>query len=556
MHVFRISAFAALLLGSSVSAQSRIYDISGPQADAGFGTAVAFIGDVNGDGQAEFAVGSSFDDSSGPNNAGRVQVFAGHNGALLWEAFGDVGGDALGESVASAGDVNNDGIGDVIVGAPGPLAFGFSPGYARVYSGLDGSVLYTLTGAASGDYFGGSVSGAGDVDMDGYDDLIVGAPYNLFFTETNTGYAQVLSGFDGSLVRTLNGTSNQDRFGDSVSGVGDLNADGYDDVIVGAVWDDTAATDAGAARVYSGMDGSVLLSMTGDVAQDNFGVSVSGAGDVNMDGTLDVIVGAHELLDFGGNVPNLGFARVFSGVDASVLYDLDGLTTGDFFGVGVRGAGDLDADGYADFAVASGELNLSGREGLLRVYSGQTGSELFSFEGLNSSPESADAGSDIDEDGLPDFIRGAGDLQPEGNLVVNASRMLNMTSDLHEISLAAGGVQTISLDRGIDSANFNYWILGSVTGTDPGLPFLGGVLLPLNFDAYTNLTLTKPFSAPFTQFLSVLDANGQATAAFNIPAGLDPSLAGVTIYHAFVEAQNFGVVIGASNYGLPVTLQP
>ena len=142
---------------------------------------------------------------------------------------------------------------------------------------------------------------------------------------------------------------------------------------------------------------------------------------------------------------------------------------------------------------------------------------------------------DLDGDGLPD------ECQP-------------LSADVATISLSAGGSQNLTLDAGVTHESMLYWMFGSVTGTAPGLLF-GTILLPLNFDVYFNVTLTKPFAGPFAGFLSFLDASGQGTAAFSIPSGFDPGLAGVTLFHAFTAAADLGFVHFASN-AIPVTLVP
>ena len=165
--------------------------------------------------------------------------------------------------------------------------------------------LYTFYGDSFQDWFGETVSGAGDVNGDGFDDVIVGA----IFDDNNgerSGSARVFSGVDGAVLYTFDGDSAGDHFGRFVSGAGDVNSDGFDDVIVGAPLDDNNGGGSGSARVFSGIDGSVLYTFDGDAANDILGVSVSCAGDVNGDGVADSIVGAS-----GGGGIRGGYARVF-----------------------------------------------------------------------------------------------------------------------------------------------------------------------------------------------------------------------------------------------------
>src|SRR5690606_28077584 len=159
--------------------------------------------------------------------------------------------------VSGAGDVNNDGFGDLIAGAIGDDNNGSGSGSARVFSGADGSILYTFDGDSADDQFGESVSGAGDVNNDGFEDLIVGASFDDN-NGSNSGSARVFSGADGSSLYTFDGDSAFDFLGVSVSGAGDVNGDGFDDLIIGASFDDNSGSNSGSARVFSGADGAAL----------------------------------------------------------------------------------------------------------------------------------------------------------------------------------------------------------------------------------------------------------------------------------------------------------
>ena len=364
-------------------------DLTGPSTSG--------AGDVNGDGFADLIVGAQLDDNNG-STSGSARVFSGFDGSVLYSFDGDSAGDLFGESVSGAGDVNNDGFADLIVGAQLDDNNGSTSGSARVFSGFDGSVLYNLDGDSAGDQFGTSVSGAGDVNNDGFADLIVGAPFN------GTGYVQVFSGFDGSLLYNFDGDSFTDRFGDSVSCAGDVNGDGFDDLIVGADNDDNNGFNSGSARVFSGVDGSVLYNFDGDSAGDSFGSSVSGAGDVNGDGFDDLIVGARQ---DDNNGSTSGSARVFSGVDGSVLYNFDGDSAGDSFGSSVSGAGDVNNDGFADLIV--GAVNFGpANSGSARVFSGADGSVLYDFDSFNGGVGiSVSGASDVNGDGVADVIVGS-----------------------------------------------------------------------------------------------------------------------------------------------------
>ena len=348
-------------------------------------TTEAVPGDVNGDGKADFIVGAYLDDpAGGGTDAGSAYVYSGADGSLLYQVSGDTAGDWFGYSVSMAGDVNGDGRTDFIVGAyfDDPAGGGTSAGSAYVFSGADGSLLYQRTGDTANDFFGASVSGAGDVNGDGRADFIVGARLDdPVGGGTNAGSAYVFSGADGSLLYQRTGDTANDYFGYSVSGAGHVNGDGKADFIVGA-WGAGGGTDAGSAYVYSGADGSLLYQKTGDTAGDQLGISVSGAGDVNGDGVPDLIVGA--FWDDPGGLSNAGSAYVFSGADGSLLYQVTGDTVGDNFGISVSGAGDVNGDGRADFIVGAYFDDPAGGgtdAGSAYVFSGADGSLLYQRTG-------------------------------------------------------------------------------------------------------------------------------------------------------------------------------
>ncbi|MHC4513958.1 MAG: hypothetical protein ACYS5W_09690, partial [Planctomycetota bacterium] len=387
-----------------------LYAFNGDSTYDYFGYSVSGAGDVNGDSFADVIVGALLDDNNG-TNSGSARVLSGTTQpprmGCLFTFDGDSVRDYFGGSVSGAGDVNRDGHADVIVGARGDDNNGIDSGSARVLSGQDGRILYTFHGDSAGDSFGGSVSGAGDVNRDGYADLIVGA-YGDDNNGSDSGSARVLSGQDGRILYTFHGDSAGDLFGLSVSAAGDVNRDGYADVIIGARADDNNGLDSGSARVFSGRDGRILYTFNGDSAGDHFGRSVSGAGDVNRDGHADVIVGAYY---DDNNGTDSGSARVFSGKDGRILYTFNGDSAGDWFGFSVSGAGDVNGDGHADLIVgAYGDDNKGPSSGSARVLSGKDGRILHTFDGDSANDVfgwSVSGAGDVNGDGFADLVVGA-----------------------------------------------------------------------------------------------------------------------------------------------------
>jgi hypothetical protein len=211
---------------------------------------------------------------------------------VLFDFKGDSNNDQFGYSLASAGDVNGDGSLDIIVGAIGDDPHGQNSGSARVLSGRDGQILYTFDGPASAAAFGWSVSGAGDVNADGFADVIASS-----FSQSKPDYAEVYSGADGVLLHHF------DEFyggANTVAGIGDVDEDGFADVMVGP-------SVADSADVYSGRDGSLLFRPGGE-DREGFGWAVTGVGDVTGDGVPEFAVGAPN-----GNWDQTGYVRLYSG---------------------------------------------------------------------------------------------------------------------------------------------------------------------------------------------------------------------------------------------------
>jgi len=422
VRFFAVVAFglaAANFAAGTESSTSLLYQKNGAATHDWLGYSVASAGDVNGDGKADFIVGAPNAAPGGPSAAGSAYLYSGATGSLLFQKNGTAPGDELGYSVAGVGDLNGDGKADFIVGSPGgnpggPMEDDTSSAY--LYSGADGSLLFQKDGGVI-DYLGCSVAGAGDVNGDGKADFIVGArfasPGGLF----DAGSAYLYSGADGSLLYQKNGAAASDELGYSVAGAGDVNGDGKADFIVGAPFADPGGlVYAGSVYLYSGADGSLLLQKDG-AAHDLLGHSVASAGELNGDGKADFIVGAAaaspDWLTFAGS------AFVYSGATGALLLQINGAAERDNFGSSVAGAGDLNGDGKADFIVGAPAAGPGGLDyaGSAYVYSGATGALLLQINGAAVDDvlgiSVADAG-DVDGDGKAEFIVGAFAADPGG----------------------------------------------------------------------------------------------------------------------------------------------
>ncbi len=362
----------------------------GAAAGDGAGYSVATAGDYDGDGFDDVFVGAWSNDDGGVDAGAAYLVRGPTTGTLdLGSAdlllVGESAGDQAGLSVAVAGDVDGDGQSDVLVGGWGSDAGGAYSGAAWLVNGprfgtVDlGAADATFIGEASGDFAGQAVSGAGDLDSDGYDDLIVGAPG----TASGMGTAYVVLGpVSGDLDlsaadATIVGDVADDATGGALAAMGDVDGDGVSDVMVGAIGYDYGGFDTGGAFLFFGpVTGSVAVSaadvvLVGERAGDNAGWSVGGAGDMDGDGQDDMLVGAARE-DSGGSAA--GAAYLVYGPGAS-LYDLGGAdarmlgeATDDYAGVSVAGAGDTDGDGKFDILVGAPREDTAVPSGAGAVY--------------------------------------------------------------------------------------------------------------------------------------------------------------------------------------------
>ncbi|MCU0725802.1 MAG: VCBS repeat-containing protein [Planctomycetes bacterium] len=310
---------------------------------------VTFLSDLDGDGCDELAIAGDRD----ANWTGRVDVFSGRTRNKLFTFKGDTAGDKLGNALAAAGDVNGDGIEDILAIAPGVYQDAVRTGRLRIYSGADGSVLLELYGFAEER----QVAGAGDVDADGYDDFVVASPSEAA-AGSYAGAVRVYSGLDGALLHLLTGDDDQDYFGYSVVGLGDVDGDGCDDLAIGACGDEADGVATGAVHIHSGRTGGRMASLHGDELNDYFGYSLATLGDFDLDGVPDLVVGIRGSDDAAAQA---GQARVYSGADWSVRAVLDGEGVNMLFGDKVAAGGDLNGDSIPDFVVHSAGYAPSGK---------------------------------------------------------------------------------------------------------------------------------------------------------------------------------------------------
>jgi hypothetical protein len=484
--------------------------INGIDAGDYSGVSVSGTGDINGDGIDDLIIGAPIADSSGNTNAGETYIVFGQsdgfdatlnlsqlNGSNGFVINGINSFDRLGRSVSIAGDINDDGIDDLIISARNAdpngttyIVFGKEGSFDASFnlSQLNGNNGFVINGIDAGDELGASVSGAGDINGDGIDDLIIGAPAADPNGNTNTGETYIVfgksDGFDATFnLSQLNGSNgfvingiDGDYSGGSVSAAGDINGDGIDDLIIGASTAD-ANGNSGAGKTYvvfgssEGFDARINLSeldgnngfvLNGIDESDYSGGSVSAAGDINGDGIDDLIIGASRA-DSNGNSGAGATYVVFGsseGFDASVnLSELDvnngfilnGIDERDYSGSSVSDAGDINGDGIDDLIIGTPNADPNGND--------RAGETYIVFGNANKPPQ-LDLNGDIAGTDFAAFFTVTGVAVPivdRTNLTVTDPDSTTLEEAKVTISnLQDFGVEVLSADTGGTNITASY----------------------------------------------------------------------------------------------------
>ncbi len=407
--------------------------INGIDVGDSSGYSVSSAGDVNGDGIDDLVIGALSADPNGKGDAGETYVVfgssSGFNASLELSALdgtngfvinGIDGGDSSGWSVSSAGDVNGDGIDDLVIGAlfadPNGkgdagetyVVFGSSSGFnpSLELSALNGNNGFVINGIDQTGVSGISVSSAGDVNGDGIDDLVIGAifaapngkdgageTYVVFGSSSGFNPSLELSALDGTNGFVINGIDVGDSSGISVSSAGDVNGDGIDDLVIGALSaDPNGKGDAGETYVVFGsssgfnpslelsaLDGTNGFVINGIDVGDSSGISVSSAGDVNGDGIDDLVIGARSADPNGkgdagetyvvfGSSSGFNPSLELSALDGTNGFVLNGIDVGDSSGYSVSSAGDVNGDGIDDLVIGARSADPNGKSGAGETY--------------------------------------------------------------------------------------------------------------------------------------------------------------------------------------------
>ena len=437
------------------------------QVGANMGASVSTAGDVNNDGYADIIIGAPHYDN-GQSDEGRAFVYHGSSTGLPtianWSVESNQEGAQMGVSVSTAGNVNGDTYDDVIIGANlFDTDDGTDAGRVYVFHGSSSGLSMTPDWTADGDtddaLLGEAVSTAGDINNDGYDDVIIGAP-----GWTIKGRVYVYHGSSSGLSLSADSTyfdSNVTNLGVSVDTAGDVNGDNYDDVIMGASFSSTYA--GGVAFLHYGS--STTLSPTADWATGitqtmaGYGLAVSSAGDVNNDGYSEIIVGAP---DYDTDIiSDTGKVFVYHGSSSgpSTIEDwsIEGEIEFAAFGNAVDNAGDVNGDGFSDVVIGAFAYDNIGRA---YVYQGST-------TGLGTSPEWF-ADGEQSFTGFGASVGGAGDVNGD-----NTDDIIIGASEFFQGGITTGAAYVYYGIPDLAASNDSPTILGNTTSLTATLTIAG-----------------------------------------------------------------------------------
>lgn len=396
-HLLAIAALA--FAGSAAGAGEAILEIEGSTSLGRFGSSIGAVGDFDSDGKPDLIIGApgvgSSESATLPPTVGFASVHSGVTGKKIAEWKGSVTGGRFGAAVTGAGDLDQDGFVDLVIGEPeanSPNVKGC--GAVRAISGKSGKELFTVWGSVTGDALGAAVAAMGDVNLDGQDDFAVGMPgYDK--AGDDAGGALLLTGSGVTISTAVLPGSAGLRLGTSVAlggklGVGNV----YPDLVIGGPA--VAGASEGLVVGFTAK-GSAFVKFGGQKLGDAFGAVVASDLDVDLDGVSDVVVGA-PFEDAAG--ADSGALHVLSGQSGKTLLALPGGAAGDRFGASLAVLPDLDGDLVLDYAVGAAGT------GTVHVVSGTNGDERMAITGP-AGHGTALAWLDHDLDGLPSLAVGS-----------------------------------------------------------------------------------------------------------------------------------------------------
>jgi len=495
------------------------------------GWAVAALGDVNQDGKDEYLVSARAAEFAGIPLAGSVYVVDGATGSTLAESHGSLPAAQHGWSVCKVGDVNGDWIPEyAAISRNVPLGH---PA-VHVFDGATGGLLYEISKPLDARSYPNDLTGVGDWNLDNVPDFAVADYWRTVSGGSQTGTIYIYSGADGTLIQQLDGWAPGHAFGTGITGGGDADGDGRDDLLVWSRWGF-----GDSVHVIAGGSGQEIYRLGSRTGNGYFGVSRAFLEDVDGDGCDEILVGAGHAGPY-----DRGEAYMFSGRTGTLVHAWAAETNYESeYGEAICAIGDLDRDGYEDLAISAPASHYPSYSARVYLHSGADGHLLHTITRRPSSWSSwlgdAMAGrADVNGDGRPDLIASdpAEDVQgvPSSGAVYVFTFDPYLLATEHTISSAAGSTITFALDFPVSEAGREYRLLASNAALGDPLGIgkrwirVHDVRIPLVETPWTYLTWNNPPAALLGAH-GTLDAQGDATAVLT----LVPGRAAAAVGHSF-----------------------
>lgn len=460
---------------------------------------------------------------------------------VLWEVSVS-GASGLGSSTFFPGDLNQDGLEDVLVGADGVDYSGEGNGIVQALYGRTGAVIWQVVGARDS-RFAQCLGRISDIDGDGSPEVLVGSPSMDAFWIDGAGELLLLSGRTGLELMRWHGQVAGANFATSLVSGEDLNGDGYLDFAVGATGlEPFGVPNSGAVYLYSGSDGTVLKILAGE-ENERVGRDLAFAGDLDEDGVMDLFAAGHESV------------VAFSGLSGTPLYRLHPPKNSRDFPRSIVDLDDLDGDGFRDLAVS---MNYWLEKGVVDLYSGKSGEKLDQIvPEVPSFGWRMESYSDLDGDGYPELMVGAPDAlnssgRPDGRAYLFGFAPFLQLSGT-EISLSQGPVLEAGISFPQEEAGFPYALLFSAHGTGPTI--LSEVEIPLTRDTLFN-SMLQGWAPPNVQgAFGVVNSEGKAWA-FIFPDSIMMPFLGQTLFLAAVSYDSASGQIRLSSIARSFVVNP